>query len=126
MILLYKTNDEEFGYNLSIGTKLSKKHIETIKNNSIGNKNMLGHHHTNEAKEKIRKANLNKIVSEETKKKKSKPVIQYDKTMNKINEFYGIHEASRQTNIYWTCIAGCCSGKRKSAGGFHWCFVKEE
>ena len=119
-ILEHKSNEEKYGYNLSIGTKLCEEQIELLRKKSIGNKNMLGKHHTEEAKEKIRQANLGKVMLEETKAKKSKAVIQYDKLLNKINEFYGIHEASRKTNINWTNIAECCKGNRKSAGGYIW------
>jgi len=46
------------------------------------------------------------------------PVLQYDKNNNFIKKFHSMSEAKRQTNI--NQISSCCSGKRKSAGGFVW------
>lgn len=49
------------------------------------------------------------------------PVIQYDKTtLVKINTFNSIREAANIVNIEETNISRCCSGKRKSAGGYIW------
>jgi len=50
----------------------------------------------------------------------NKPVIQYDKNNNTINEFISQAEASRQTGIGNRCINECCTGKRKTAGGYIW------
>lgn len=125
MILKYKTNNEKYGYNKSIGTKLCKERIEEVRQRAYGNKNMLGKHHTEEVKKKLRQANLGKKMSETAKAKKSKPVIQYDKQMNVIKEYYGIHKASEMTGIYWTNIARCCNSKCKTAGGYIWKFKEE-
>lgn len=51
---------------------------------------------------------------------KPKPVIQFDKDGNLINEYQSIREASRQTNIVLSSIVENCKGKRKSAGGYIW------
>jgi len=51
---------------------------------------------------------------------KPKPVIQFDKDGNLINEYQSIREASRQTNIVLSSIVENCKGKRKSAGGYMW------
>lgn len=50
----------------------------------------------------------------------NKYVIQYDKSMNFINEYPSIREAVRQTGIDRSNISKCCKGKVKSAGGFIW------
>lgn len=34
--------------------------------------------------------------------------------------YYGIHEASKQTNISYQNIWKVCKGERKTAGGYHW------
>ena len=51
---------------------------------------------------------------------KPKPVIQFDKDGNLIDEYQSIREASRQTNIVLSSIVENCKGKRKSAGGYIW------
>lgn len=38
-------------------------------------------------------------------------------------EYYGIREASRQTNIQSSSITGCLKGKLKRAGGYHWKYL---
>jgi hypothetical protein len=50
----------------------------------------------------------------------SKPIIQYDKTYNKINEFTNAREAQRITGINYKHISSCCLGKRKTHGGYIW------
>jgi len=52
----------------------------------------------------------------------SKPVIQYDKNFNKINEYHSISEADRQTGIDFRNISAVLNGKRKTTGGFIWRF----
>lgn len=54
-----------------------------------------------------------------------KPVIQFDKNMNKIDEFNSISEASKKTNIRDNDISSCCKKKQKTAGGFIF-FYKNE
>ncbi len=46
----------------------------------------------------------------------SKPILQYDKQGNYIQEF----ENTRQTDINYKHISACCLGKRKTAGGYIW------
>ncbi len=49
---------------------------------------------------------------------KQRKVIQYDLRMNMINEFKSEKDASIKLKIIDTSISKCCSGKRKTAGGF--------
>ena len=58
----------------------------------------------------------NKRVSESL----SKSVLQYSIDGVLLNQFYGIHEASRQTGICTQNIHSVILGKRKTAGGFIW------
>jgi hypothetical protein len=50
----------------------------------------------------------------------SKPIVQYDKSMNSVNEYESLSEASRQTNINAQNISSVCLGRNKSAGGYIW------
>jgi group I intron endonuclease len=63
--------------------------------------------HNLETKQKISKAT-------------SKPIIQFDKDYNIINEFPSAKEAQRFTNIKNDNISQCLRGNSKSAGGFIW------
>lgn len=50
----------------------------------------------------------------------NKSINQYDFNMNKIAEFSSIAEAERKLKINHSHICNCCSGKRKTAGGYIW------
>ena len=54
----------------------------------------------------------------------TKPIIQYDIDMNKINEFKSQKEASNILNISYSSISNCCRGKQKNAGGFIFKFLE--
>ena len=54
--------------------------------------------------------------------KKSKAVIQIDFDGNKVQEYYSMAEASRQTKIGDSHISKACNGKRNHAGGYKWKF----
>ena len=153
LISKYKSNKRKYGYNIAnggncketmsnetkekirkklIGNKNAKGNIRTKEQReisritSLGNKNMLGKHHSEETKEKMRKARVGKKMSLETKIKKGKPVIMYNKNLNKIAEFYSITEAHNKTGINLTNIHECCNNKRKTAGGYVWKYKKGE
>ena len=111
---------------------------EHRKLHSIGNKNCLGKHHSEEAKEKMSKSKVGnnnpffgKHHSENTRKKMSKsqmgnhnkptkPILQYTKDGEFIKEWVSGTEASRVLGINNGHIVSCCKGKLKSAGGFVW------
>lgn len=98
---------------------------------------MLGKNHSDETKKKmsdaakgkikskehcenIRKSKLGVIVSNETKAKKSKPVLQYDLQGNLIAKYFGIREAARKTGISDAMIIDVCKGKFPKGKGFVW------
>ena len=60
------------------------------------------------------------ISSANCKKLFSKPIIQYDKNMNVLNEYCSLSEAARQTKITTQNISSVCLGKNKTAGGYIW------
>lgn len=54
-------------------------------------------------------------------KDQSKPVLQYDKNGNYLNEYPSINEAARKTGLKSQHIGSMCRGKiYKSVGGFVW------
>lgn len=67
------------------------------------------------------KYNLNYgTVQERKAKSKSKPVLQYDKNENLLNEYPSAIDAERKTGIYQENICMVCKGKLKSTGGYLW------
>jgi len=55
--------------------------------------------------------------------KRIKKVKQYDSNSNLMNTFSSIAEAFNKTGVNKSCIAKCCRGERKFAGGFYWKYV---
>lgn len=81
-------------YNMNYGTILERKR-----------ESMKGKHHYH---------------TEETKRKMSKPILQYTKDGVFIREWIGINTASRELNIDNGDICRCCKGQQKSAGNYIW------
>lgn len=54
-----------------------------------------------------------------------KPVLQYSKTGELLNEYESLSEASQQIAIPYQCISACCRGELKSSGGYIWRFKSE-
>ena len=52
----------------------------------------------------------------------NKKVYQFTLDGEKIGEYCSISEANRVTNVKNSGISKCCSGERKTAGGFRWSF----
>ena len=53
-----------------------------------------------------------------------KPVLQYTKDGELVAEYRSRSEASRQTEVNPGNISLCCTGNRKSAGGFIWKYAR--
>lgn len=114
-------------YNSNYGT-----HKEKIRKRMLENNPFKGKHHTEETKIKLRNFKLGKKLSEETKRKisisnkgngrPSKRV--YCQELNIV--YKSILEAEKKTGIQNGNIVAVCLGKRKTAGKYHWNYVKEE
>jgi len=59
------------------------------------------------------------VLSDDLRRKR---VGQYDINGELLNTYISISEASISTHVGKSCIAKCCRGERKSAGGFFWEF----
>lgn len=59
-------------------------------------------------------------MTEQSKTKTKKIIIQYDLNRNKINEYKSLKEAELKTKIKYQYISSCCRGISKTAGGFIW------
>lgn len=122
--------------------RLQRK-IYMINNNPMKDKNISrkngemrkGTKHTEEYKknmsEKIKNSEKHKLSTQseknrkthkEIQKKNMKPILQYDRNMNFINEYESIAEASRQLNIRKTDITSVLHKRQKSAKGFVFLF----
>ena len=77
-------------------------------------------------KDNINYGTRNKRASETqiNDKNKSKAVQMFDKSTGELlSTFLSTREAERVTGIYHSSISKCCLGKRKSSGGYIWCFT---
>lgn len=96
-----------------------KDQLERLHKSNVGRKM------PQSAIEALIKRNLGHVVTEETRKKTAKPVIQYNLKMEKVKEFISINEAYRQTDTPASSIIRCCKGKLKSANGYIWRYKEE-
>lgn len=107
----YKANDDKFGYNLMI----------------VGRKN---HNHSDETKQKMRKASLGKKKSKEhinnMKLSRYKPILQYDLDGNFIKEWLGASQIRDMLGYNQSNITGVCNGLRKTHKGYIWKYKKKE
>ena len=155
LIAKYKSNQKEFGYNISKGGKASdgvpcseEKKLKISKKNKGIKNGMYGKKHTKESLEKISKASLkkwedveyrNKVIEtlRANKKDWQKGHIPWNKgkhitickNMKKVicietgEIFNSMAEAQKTKKV--NNISLCCSGKYKTAGGYHWRYYEE-
>lgn len=122
LIAQYKSDDRQFGYNVSSGGHaLSDEGIERI------SKAQKGRHLSDETRERIRLANLGKKLDQRCKailtNSRNVKVLQ-KQNGEVIREWKSVREASRILNIHSGSISECCKGKRKTAGGYCWEYAK--
>lgn len=150
LIASYKSNDVNYGYNMSIGGESGskgyrysdeqKKHMSYVHK---GEKNgMYGKQHTKISKEKNRIKHLKENLSPDTilkmsaaKKGKKRDRCSVEKQIETISKkvvciekmivYKSVKKASALTGIDSSCISKVCRGKRKTAGGFHWSYLDD-
>jgi hypothetical protein len=102
-ISLYKSNNLEYGYNLTPGAcgKLSEETKQRMSISRIGNKNPMS-------------------GMSGSKSPVAKPVCQFSKDGVFIAEYETATQAAMLNNISQKNISCCCTGRLKSAGGYIW------
>ena len=119
MIAKYKTNDSEYGYNVSCGGQAFFK----------------GLHHTEDSKERIseklkcyEKTEIHRKHLSESKSGVKHPgakrVIQMTKEGRTIRIWDYMNQASKMLGISKANISSCCLGNRKTAGGYKWTYER--
>lgn len=124
LIEKYKTNQEEYGYNMTTGGKGAPNCTKSI-----------------ETREKLSKANKGRKASEETKQKisqgrkgklkggehpQSKKVLQYDLDGNFIKEWDSFMDIERELGVTYQNIWRVCNGQKEKALGYIWKYKNEE
>lgn len=146
--------EKSVNYGKQMSDEQKKKLSEAHKGKLVGKDNpFYGKHHTEETKEKLRKANIGKKLSDEHKKKiseanknpsdeirkrksevqmgeknfKARKIVQLDKDGNFIREWNCMATAANECNINKVVMCNCCKHKPhcKTAGGFRWMYAEE-
>ena len=145
-INFYKSNNLNYGYNIKLNSNKEDKKDKILqwqKNNpliarkSIDKMKEYWINHPNEKREtlklaaekskeywennKDKKIEVLKIMHNKAKEKNSKPVICIE--TNKV--YPSAREAFRETGIHYVGIGKVCNGKAKTAGHYHWKFLKK-
>lgn len=119
--------NRQVGYHCEYTEEAKKKKSESMRGE---NNPMWGKHLSEEHKKKISESNsgknhpnYGKHRSEETKKKLYRPVMCVETGVI----FMSLTEASRWAGLKsYTSISQCCTGRQKTAGGYHWKYVPKE
>lgn len=120
----YKTNQEEYGYNMTSGgdgAPNCTKSIETREKLSKANK---GKKHTEEARRKIGEAH--KELHLGGKSPSAKKVLQYDLDGNFIKEWDSFMDIQRELGVSYQNVWKVCNGKTEKFLGYVWKYKNEE
>lgn len=124
LIEKYKTNQEEYGYNMTTGGKGAPNCTKSI-----------------ETREKLSKANKGRKASEETKRKigeahkglhlggkspQARKILQYDLDGNFIKEWDSLKDIERALNVSYSAIWKVCNGERKQVKDCIWRYKEEK
>lgn len=124
LIKEFKTDQEEYGYNLTSGGKGAKNCTKSL-----------------ETREKLRIAHTGKKASEETRQKLSRAskgrnlggknpnarkILQYDMEGNFIREWDCFKDIERELGVSYSCIWEVCNGKKKQIKGYVWKYHDEK
>lgn len=123
LIAEYKTHDEEYGYNQTVGgtgAKGCSKSIETREKLSKANK---GRKMSDSVREKMKGRNIGRFVG--GKSASAKKVCQYDLQGNLIKIWDSQSDAARAFSVAPTNILAACKHLRKTVKGYKWEYYKE-
>jgi hypothetical protein len=116
----FRTRDKAFGYNLAEG--------------GVDAPTMLGKHHSNETKAKMRKAALGREISKEQRESHSKwmrenfvgkrnPKSRAVRCLNTGEVFESQCIAAKAKGVLQSKISKCCNGEAKHTHGLRWEYV---
>lgn len=136
LILYYKSNYRDYGYNIeSGGNSIGKRSAESIRKTGDANK---GRRASDEARQKMsdaRRGKKRKKASDETKQKireshigmlagiknhNHRGVTQYGLDGNFVRNWDYIRQVEHELGYFNTNIGKCCMGKAKTAYGYIW------
>ena len=122
----YKSYDSNVGYNIShsamgnSGHEVSEETKEKIRNKTTGELNhFYGKHHSDETRQKMSQNHANVSSGNHP---RAKPVLCVELDII----FDCTRDAERKLGINHAHISACCRGQRKTAGGYHWCYITKK
>ena len=120
----YKSNMSKYGYNIESGGLVAPKSIKSrIKANKT-KKNIVpwnkGKKMSEEQRLKLSKIKKGKGLNDNLLKAIRIPIICVETNI----QYKCMLDASKETNINVSNIAQVCKGNRKTAGGYHWKYLK--
>ena len=130
----YNSTNSKYGYNISTGGEAPYGVVFTEERKQKISKAHKGKKFTEEHKSKLPQLwkkghtpwNKGKLTNQETINKIKEAKKQYDILCVETNIKYdSLRDAFKLTNINFHHIAEVCKGKRKTAGGYHWKYIKE-
>lgn len=131
LIKHYKTYDERYGYNLTLGGEgrlLTDEQKEQLRQQRQGvNACGYGHFPSKETKRKMSDAAKNKTFNQDAREKmanaKKKVVYQYNFDGYLINTFNSASEGAMATGTNIGNLCACCRNVVKQAKGFFWSYL---
>lgn len=107
------------------GIPMDEETKDKLRQLNIGEKNpFFGRKHSEESLKKMKESKMN--ISEETRKKMSEGSTKYRVLCIETGIIYkNSKEASIKTGVHKDSISRCCSGNRKTAGGYRWKYLEK-
>lgn len=128
LIAKWKTNDRNFGYNMTAGGDGTKGYYPSAETRA---KLSIARLKENLSEETLRRRSeglKGRVFSNEHKRKigdgNSKAVEMLEKDGKCVHRFRSAHDAEVEMGISHSHISQCCNGKRKSTGGYLWRFAQ--
>ena len=118
LIKALKTDQEEYGYNLTSGGKGATGCIKSLETREKLRAINTGRKHTDETKKKMSENRKGKFTGAEN--PRARKVGQYDMDGNLIKVWDSLQDVSRAFSVAESNIWNVCNGNRKTAKGFVW------
>ena len=128
LIAKWKTNDRNFGYNMTVGGDGTKGHSPSSETRAKLSKARLKENLSEETLRRRSESLRGRVFSDEHKRKigdgNSKAIEMFSKDGTYIRSFRSAHDAEIAIGVNHSHISQCCNGRRNSTGGYLWRFVQ--
>ena len=119
----HKTNQEEYGYNMTSGGSGAPNCTKSIETREKLSKANTGRKHTEETKKKLSEASKGRHLG--GKSPTATKILQYDLDGNLIKEWDSLKDIERALNVSYSSIWKVCNNKRGQIRGYTWRYKDE-